>query len=1633
MPIKCQCLRALSSLAQGFLAFVCLSFVASAAYTQNYNSAASNPKNPIANFERLRFEFKDIGALNSLGIQADTLQDAKGYIWFAGDTGLGRYNGYEVKRYQMQSNIGSLTSSMVKDLMLDRDQQMWVAAGSHLHRYYEDFDYFDRIALIDQDGNDNIQANVEKLLEDHLGNIWVATGGQGVFRFRPGAPDNRKIRKALLNNIAPQANRVEFSYFKHQIDNQQSLISNNVSALLEDNKHRIWFGTLDKGVSRLDPSTGEFQHYRSDDGTLSHNHVIDFLQDSQGIIWLGTYGGGLNRYNPKSDRFETCDYDGATEYSNSSGTGIVWDISEDNEGNIWIATNGEGIYMLPGHLPAERRARCYGQDFKHYFNEPRKPGSLHNDLVRTIFLDNQDGLWLGHFPYGISRLNRQASAFRVYQGLGEFPNVLSNNKITAITEDAKQNLWVGTAHGFSYVDRKDGNFETKLYTHVADDPTTISAQGPISVLVDRQERVWIGTWRGGISRFVPERDEFVRYTVDPGTDRFIGEAKKGSSSDDYISNPLLTARPEVLSAPEVWNIYQDKRGTIWAGVRDLGLYYYQPEHDAFVPYTVAGDKFLDGRITAMFEDDQANFWLGGDSGLSLLDRDSGILTPFTHHRDKPNGMSQGTVMAIHQGQNGRMWFGTWGGGLNLLLDVRGRFKTFREQDGLGSNAVSGIIEDAKGGLWLATAKGISHFDIREKTFRNYSKRHGIVGNLHRERAQLMSAGGELTFGGTHGLTIFRAEDVTRNEYIPPVVLTDFQLLNRPVPVGIKGSPLAKVIGQSDEITLNYHQSVFSIEYAALNYQIPEHNQYAYRLSGFDQDWNLVGTRRRATYTNLDPGHYTFEVRASNNDGIWNQQGTAVNIIVLPPWWRTLWAYVSYALTLMILLAWFVRTQRQQVRYERQKAKHEREKVLQEQLLVDRLKQLDKLKDEFLANTSHELRTPLHGMIGLAESLADDAVRVAPQLNAEVSLQNLQMIVSSGKRLAKLVDDILDFSKLKNHELSLHFQAVDLLGEVEVVVALSRPLVDDADLVLENLIPNDLPLVKADENRLQQILYNLVGNAVKFTDKGKISVTAERRGDWIHISVRDTGIGVAPEKFDTIFSSFEQVSGEDNRRYSGTGLGLALTKRLVTLHGGEISVNSTLGEGSVFSFTLAVASQALSVSSSERLSPVNYGANFLNAGDKALAPVTHKVQPNQYSLKVLVVDDEPVNCQVLINYLGVEHYDIHVAQSGADALALVEREQAKPFDLVLLDVMMPQMSGYRVCEILRKQFSAQELPVIFLTAKKSVNDLVVGFNSGGNDFITKPVAKEELLARISLHRQLLESSRDLEQKVQQRTKALANEHKLVIDIQHQLVVAEKMAGLTTLVAGIAHEFNNPANMVQGSMYNQLLEINEFKQFLLALTDDEELQEVFRQRFDSMEEAISPMQEGTARITKLVKGLSLFSSLGEANYKQTNIASDLAALAKNAQVEYEQKVLISTTLGDTPAIPCYPNQLTQAISHILINACQATLSDRRKHRSRDQLSVVSLRTYIACETDRDYLVVEVKDEGVGMSDNTQKRMFEPFFTARGIGEGTGLGLAIAYGVIEQHQGKIKVDTKLGKGTTVSVYLPLSANISPVELEL
>ncbi len=1205
-----------------------------------------------------------------------------------------------------------VSHTTVWDVAQDQRGFLWIATETSVQRY----DGYTFVNYRHDPKNEGSLSDPDavQIHEDRQGNLWIATRQQWVNRYDRTA--DRFVRYSLTRT---EEVRPSPTFVRDMTDDQDG---------------RLWFATL-AGLVRLDPTSGEvvhFHHDAQDQDSLSSNTVWTVLTDRDGTLWAGT-AQGLDQWGNESGKFVHFPLRPAAA---AEPVGVVG-LYEAPAGPLWAVTDSGNLFRQ------DRRSGTW-----------ELVTQVGNDISRMAAAP--DGhLWFSSFTSGLSCLDPASSRLLQWRHDPNDPESISSDQILSLGWDRAGLLWVGTRDGISLFNPRRSRFS--VVRHRATEG--LAGRNVSALLEDHQGTVWVGTSEGQLTAWDPLRATFK--PVVPGQDGSIRALLETPTGQLWVAGMhglawLDRARHQLQLFPiqglasTILSLALDREGTLWLGTGAQGLLRLGAEGMAKPGAAQPGAAQpaplvnpIQSSIYALLIDRAGSLWAGAEEGLYRVDPRSLEVTSWRHDPADPTSLSSGSVVDLHQDPAGRLWVATYGGGLNRFDPVRQQFHHYREENGLPHDQVTGLLEDDAGRLWISTNHGLGRFDPVSETFRNYDAEDGLASNVFFIGAHCKTSQGVLLFGGYNGLTAFSPNELQDDPQPPPVVLTELQVEGETMRPGAQGSPLRESITETREFVLNHRQRSFSLTFAAPYFANPGKNRFAFRLAGYDPDWTVTdASNRHARYTNLDPGEYLFQVKASNPDGRWNEAGTQVGLRILPPPWRTSWAYALYSLTLLAGVFAYNRWQEQRLAKERQ--------------ISAQLRETDRIKNEFLANTSHELRTPLYGITGLAESILDGVHGDLPQPMRD----DLAMIVASGQRLGGLVSDILDFSRLRSRELALVRKPLALHAVVEVVMTLVRPLIGSKNLRLRSTVAADLPAVDADENRLQQILLNLVSNAIKFTESGEVVVAAQSEPlpggqvssqssrPRVRVTVRDTGIGIPADQLARILEPFEQVDASTQRAYSGAGLGLAITRQLVELHGGELTVESVVGQGSCFSWTLPVAVESAGVTqpASRYRRPMPPVPQSVEIPDVALTSLTTPTGNSDAGPSILVVDDEPVIRQVLVNQLAPQGYRLLQASSGPEALRLLEQSP----DLVLLDVMMPRMSGFEVCQQIRQKHSLDDLPVIYLTAKSQVEDLVQGFASGANDFLTKPIVKEELLARVRTHLQLLQMHRQLSAQVAERT-------------------------------------------------------------------------------------------------------------------------------------------------------------------------------------------------------------------------------------------------------------------------------------------
>ncbi len=776
------------------------------------------------------------------------LLDRRGWMWLGTEDGLNRYDGYTFTIYRHQpKNPSGLSHSNIYSLFQDREGRLWIGTEGGLNRWdpvKDSFVHFKKeMAPPFQLGGNAVVS----LGEDRDGILWVGTADGGLNRY--------------------DVKEDKFIFLRHEDSDPHSLGSNHIRTLYFDSSSRLWIGTQDQGLDRWDNTHRKFIHYRhhpQDSHSLGSNSVTAIAEDREGYLWIGT-GDGLHRLDPKTGYCNR--YRPIPRNPRSIGSGEILCLTHDHEGNLLIGT-GDGLNQFK---PGEGT-------FSRWQNDPADLNSLSNNVVLSIYEDSSRVLWIGTQGGGLNKYAPYRDRFAHYRvdPLPPFEG-LSGDIVYGIYEDRSGITWIGTNRGLNRWDR-----DTDTFTYYKTDPAnprSLSNNYVFSILEDRSGVMWVGTWGGGLNRFDRQTGSFIHYLSDP-RDKLS------------LSNNIVTV------------IFEDRQGVIWIGTEGGGLNRWNRPQKNFSHYqTVAEDPLSPSNnfISSIIEDPSGVLWIGTRYGFNRFDRQTGAFLRYTADSDKGEGLIHNEVNAIYPDPSGVLWVGT-AGGLDRFDPGTRKFIHYGESEGLPNNVIYGILADDDGNLWMSTNKGLSRFDPQRGSFRNYGTKDGLQSNEFNRGAFYKNRRGEMFFGGINGFNRFHPAQVKDNPHRPPIIITDLKIFHHPA--GEETSPVPLPITGNTGVELSYRDRLLTFEYAALDFTSPSDNRYAYMMEGFDRDWIDVGTRRFASYTTLPQGEYLFKVRGANSDGVWNETGIALRIVVHPPFWQTWWFRGVAGLILLILFVIF---------------------------------------------------------------------------------------------------------------------------------------------------------------------------------------------------------------------------------------------------------------------------------------------------------------------------------------------------------------------------------------------------------------------------------------------------------------------------------------------------------------------------------------------------------------------------------------------------------------------------------------------------------------------------------------------------------------------------------------------------------
>jgi signal transduction histidine kinase/ligand-binding sensor domain-containing protein/DNA-binding response OmpR family regulator len=1196
-----------------------------------------------------------------------------------------------------------LSSGKITNILKDSRGFMWFGTADGLNRFDG---YHFRVYKNSRGNSFSISDNsIEAITEDDQGQIWVGT-------------------KLGVNVLDPVTGK--FRRFTHDPADIHSISSNDINVIYQDSKNRIWIGT-EYGLNLYSRERDNFIRFLPDSAdarAIKGMAVLSILEDAEENIWVSTWGGGLNRFNPLSSSFIHFLHSD-TDPESISGDN-VWAMASDAKGDVWCAN----FYGMVSHMD-RRNGR-----FINYRLE--NSGGYSVGLILSMQAAPDNYFWLGTTT-GLYYWNPEKNLLYNFPGNPANPQSLIDNRVNTIHRDDSGALWAGTDNGISHYEPQSSKFRRLLTRNTV---YTSAVNLPMSVysVMAQDSLLWVGVHRGLI-RYDRVNASYTTYFTGD-FNQVINHIHKDRRGKLWLAggNGIIEFTPEtgfhktikftshlsrLYNPDDFKSILEKEPDELWFG-SDAGIVIYHPETEQFRRLTNVPEdttSVSSNHVLCLFKDSHENVWVGTKGGLNVCGKDNTVFTRYRQGYGRHN-LSSNVINAVNESADGKMLICT-NGGLNILDPQTNEITIYNQDNGLASNVVYSCIEDTHGNYWLSTGKGISRFDAQSRSFKNYDEIEGLQEYRFNLGAYFQSESGEIFMGGRQGLNAFFPDQIVENTTIPPVYITGIKVLNQPLPIAENGI-LTRDISFTDSICLSHTNNIISLEFTALNYVNAEKNRYAYKLEGFDQDWQEAGSTRTANYARLAPGEYTFTVKASNNDLYWNEQGRSLKIIIRPPFWQTWWAYLFYALAGMVALYAYRKYSIISVRVKN--------KLLIERLEHKKLAEVTELKMRFFTNISHEIRTPL-------TLIADPIHRVYTEGTLDTqSRKNISVAAKNVNRLLGLVDELLQFRKVDANYLHLNAAETEIAPFLNEVMDYFRQpaLLKNITLRFENQTTEGLRLW-IDRELMTTALYNLLSNAIKFTPSGgtvwvRLSETPlpASRGlgklanyfrintapRWTAIEVRDTGKGIPARELNKIFRRFYQVS-DHAANQTGSGIGLSLVKEYVDLHKGKISVTSKNGAGT--SVVVYLPHQLRIVEKINSQSPLSPRTEVkpVPVGSPEETSVCNtsggQNNPDLQRPRVLLVEDDPDLCRYLSQGLE-KSFRVETAGDGQCGL---EKALAILPDLIISDVAMPLMDGFTLCRNLKSNWVSSHIPVILLTSRTLEEDVVAGYVHKADAYVAKP--------------------------------------------------------------------------------------------------------------------------------------------------------------------------------------------------------------------------------------------------------------------------------------------------------------------------
>ncbi|QCK14931.1 two-component regulator propeller domain-containing protein [Mangrovivirga cuniculi] len=1047
-------------------------------------------------------------------------------------------------------------------------------------------------------------------------------------------------------------------------DSFQLLNDQTIHSILNGPDGSLFIGS-EKGIYTIKNNQIELLNTK----LYSSKKVISLLFDKDNNLWAGHFNSGIS----------IIDFTDSSSIFLRKGPesllpdNYIYDITQNEAGEIWVATDN-GLSLYKGDGVFETYSSTVGDIY-----------SLSSNIITSILIDHQERMWVSTRLGGICMYDPYRHQFNHIKKKGYEPGSLSSDKITGFTETQNGKLVIGTdGGGVNIYNEQNHTFEklTRNNNGLASDKT-------LSLKYDSKGNLWIGTWGNGLNKISPD-GQITHY--------IHNENDKNSITDN-----------------NVYEIFEDSKKNIWIGTWGNGISKYDPVNDYFINYThdpENAESFAGSAINQIAEDYNGDLLIVTEfKGLDRFDPESG---KFKHYKaGDEKSIALNALNSVLVDSKNRIWVGTNGAGLNLYDRETDSFKLFTTKDGLPNNVIVGLLEDNKSNIWISTNRGICKFDPVLKTFQNFDVDDGLQGYQFMPRSSYKLSDGRLVFGGNNGFNLFNPYEIKTDSNSPNVYLSGVSLFHEPLTIGGNHDILKNSLLYTKDIALENNQNFFTIHFTGINFTSQNDIVYAYQMSNLNNNWVFLGKERFISFTTLKPGDYTFRVRASINGSDWSENPAELSIKILPPWWKTIWAYILFSVCFILLLVGFryLIIARTTYKNNLKLARLERES----------LESTNKAKLQFFTNVSHEFRTPLTLILGPVENLIEASTD-------NFTKKQLKIVRGNTSRLLRLINQLLDFRKAESGNLKINVAEGNFVKFVKEIKLSFDSRAEELGIEFDIYSSSNIIDLYFDRDQFEKILYNLLSNSFKNTPKGgEVTIKIIENQETVDLIVEDNGIGIPKENFDKIFTRF--YSGETE--FEGTGIGLALVNSLVRLHHAEITFNSIQNELTQFKITIKKGRGHFNddqiiddFKNSERIE------KYLDDALSLEGVVSNEVEVNNVDIKdldkILIVEDN-IDVRSFIKSTFLGKYIVLEASNGEEALELAIDEVP---DLVISDVMMPVMDGIALCKNLKTNTKTSHIPVILLTARTSLIFETEGYESGADDYISKPFSSSLLKVRVN---------------------------------------------------------------------------------------------------------------------------------------------------------------------------------------------------------------------------------------------------------------------------------------------------------------